>query len=564
MVGLGLFFLLGRSSYAQTGYTLTVSPAQVPAGGAVAVTWKAPSGSPAQDWIAAYVDGDSGNTFKTFIYTNGATSGIWHTTAWGSAGHTFKFRYLNNNGYTVMATSNTGTATAITPVCKAQNQTASNIKHLVVIVQENKSFDSYFGNYCTALVGSNPVCTTGPSCCEKAPATVQGASQTVLTDGENSAFDPNHSFACNVSEINGGLMDKYVSGATCGSNPRNFAVSNKATVGPYWEYATNYALADRYFQSVAGASSSNDMYLARGAFVFVDNTSMPNAKGKECFSAASIKVYTEPSIGTLLNSCSVSWTWYGEGFTTKRTDTDPTHCYPTYYDPSDNPFQYYPAFTDLPAFNKDYTALATDISQGTLPAITYIKALGTRSEHGGSPITPGVAFVNATVNAILNSTTYRNNTLILLTYDEGGGYYDHVAPPPVSMVDGQPYGPRIPLLALGYFADANKVSHIPMEHASIVQFIEWNWLGGTPGQLQTRDAVVNNIGSMLDSSKTGVIVPSGNSSVTSLRRDLKSLHTNFGHTKPIFIDKLHELLGRFFKPTKDRGNELKNGPSKDQ
>ncbi len=532
---------------AQAGYALSITPSSVPAGGAVTVTWTAPSGSPAQDWIAAYQDADSGNTYKTYVYTNGAASGTWHTTAWGSVGHTFKFRYLYNNGYTVRATSNTGTSTAITPACLAANQTSSNIKHLVVIVQENKSFDSYFGNYCSAAVGSNPNCTAGPSCCERAPTTVQGAPQTVLTDNENSAFDPNHSQTCEISEIDGGLMDKFVSGAVCGSNPRNFSVSNNATVGAYWGYATSYAMADRYFQAVAGASSSNDMYLARGAYVFVDNSSMPNATGKECFSASSIKTYTEPTIGNLLNSCAVSWAWYGGGYAIKKTDTNPTHCYPSYYDPSDNPFQYYPTLTDLPAYNKDYSAFATDITNGTLPSVSYVKALGTSSEHGGSPISPGVTFVSTTVNAILNSTTYRNNTLILLTYDESGGYYDQVTPPPMSTVDGQVYGPRIPSMAIGYFAKPNTVSHVAMEHASIVQFIEWNWLGGTPGQLQTRDAVVNNIGSLLDSAKTGVAVPSGNSSPTAVRRNSKPLHSSSAHRR-FLPNRLFQLLGRLFNP----------------
>jgi phospholipase C len=73
-------------------------------------------------------------------------------------------------------------------------------------------------------------------------------------------------------------------------------------------------------------------------------------------------------------------------------------------------------------------------------------------------------------------------------------------------VDGQPYGPRVPLLAIGPFARKGTISHTTMEHSSIVKFIEWNWLGGT-GQLGARDATVNNLGSMLDPSATGVTVP---------------------------------------------------------
>jgi phospholipase C len=90
--------------------------------------------------------------------------------------------------------------------------------------------------------------------------------------------------------------------------------------------------------------------------------------------------------------------------------------------------------------------------------------------------------------------------------DESGGYFDHLAPPAASSVDGQPYGARVPLLALGRFARKGHVSHAIMEHSSIVKFIEWNWLGQT-GLLGGRDAVVNNIGSMLDASATFAAVP---------------------------------------------------------
>ena len=107
----------------------------------------------------------------------------------------------------------------------------------------------------------------------------------------------------------------------------------------------------------------------------------------------------------------------------------------------------------------------------------------------------------------LEASDYRADTLVLLTYDEGGGYFDHVAPPPDSPADGKPYGTRVPLLAVGPFARANSVSHTTMEHSSIVKFIEWNWLGLETGQLGNRDTMVANLGSVLDPTTTGVTVP---------------------------------------------------------
>jgi len=76
--------------------------------------------------------------------------------------------------------------------------TASNVKHVLVIVQENHSFDNYFGRYCTAPTGSNPTCTIGPACCEAAPTTDPGtgAAPLVQDDAANAAWDPDHSQAC--------------------------------------------------------------------------------------------------------------------------------------------------------------------------------------------------------------------------------------------------------------------------------------------------------------------------------------------------------------------------------
>ena len=105
-----------------------------------------------------------------------------------------------------------------------------------------------------------------------------------------------------------------------------------------------------------------------------------------------------------------------------------------------------------------------------------------------------------------NNLRYADDTLILVTWDEGGGFFDHVAPPAESAVDHEAPGTRVPLIAIGRFARHNVVSHVELEHSSIVRFLEWNFTG-TTGQLHNRDAVVNNLGSLLDPATTGIPVP---------------------------------------------------------
>src|ERR1019366_3146874 len=86
------------------------------------------------------------------------------------------------------------------PPSAAEPKAASSIKHLVVLIQENHSFDTYFAGYCTAPTGSNPTCTTGPSCCETAPAKDPGSGMppVVLDDMENATWDPNHTQVCEL------------------------------------------------------------------------------------------------------------------------------------------------------------------------------------------------------------------------------------------------------------------------------------------------------------------------------------------------------------------------------
>jgi phospholipase C len=410
--------------------------------------------------------------------------------------------------------------------CASPPCAITKIEHLVVIVQENHTFDTYFGRWCTAAPGSAPSCTQGPSCCEAGPATVPGSPSSTpeaLDDTANAAYDPDHLQVCELAEIDGGKMDGYLTApsitadsgtvSTCGT-PQNFAYADSA-VQTYWNLAQKGAIADRYFQPVAGQSSSNDMYFARARFVFRDNTYEPLAIGDKCGTNYNTIQYTDETVADLLEHAGVNWAWYSDGYAVMQAAVAKGGC-PTKapadcalgltftdcsYDPSDNPFAYYKGLVDDPKHFKDYAQLATDISGGVLPPVVFIKALDYKTEHPGygNLISAGVTFVTNTLSAI-QSSPYGANTLVLLTWDEGGGFFDHVSPPPQSTVDGEPYGTRVPLLAIGPFARVGAVSHATMEHSSIVKFIEYNWLDAKTGQLGGRDAVVANIGSVLEAS----------------------------------------------------------------
>jgi phospholipase C len=419
---------------------------------------------------------------------------------------------------------------AVLPACGSKTRApgscdgpcpASKIDHLVVVIQETHTFDNYFGRYCTAPTGSAPTCTDGPACCEAGPAQdPSGASPIVLDDASNAARDPDHTQVCELAEADGGAMDRYVTGAAGCSDPGNFAYADPAVVQPYWQLAQAGALADRYFQPVAGQSSSNDMYFARAQFVFLDNQYKPDAIGQECSLEPQVMSFPGPTIGDLLDDAGVSWAFYAEGYQAMvdaraqdKCPRAPDDCpfglnlYPCNYDVGDIPIDYYANLADDPRVLRDESRLARDLEDGTLPQVVFVRGLGYHSEHPGysDTIGDGTTFVGGVLDAIAASA-YAPDTLVLVTWDEGGGYFDHVAPPPDG-ADGQPYGTRVPLIAVGPFARANTVSHVVMEHSSIVKFIEWNWLGMQTGQLAGRDVDVANLGSLLDPAATGAAVP---------------------------------------------------------
>ena len=245
----------------------------------------------------------------------------------------------------------------------------------------------------------------------------------------------------------------------------------------------------------------------------------PVAIGASC-TFTTQKSFTNMTIADLLVGAKASWGWFGQGYDAvvaankvKTCPKDPMcpaaiAMYPCIYDPGDDAFLYFKQFADNPKYIFDYTDLACSLDSSSLPAVSYVKAVGYRTEHpgAGDTISAGEAFVTEVVDAV-KASAYDKDTLVLVTWDESGGYFDHVPPPPTSAVDTQPYGPRVPLLAIGTFAKKNHISHVQMEHSSIVKFIEWNWLATKTGQLGQRDATVNNIGDMLDPTQTGTTVP---------------------------------------------------------
>ncbi|HEV3183662.1 MAG TPA: alkaline phosphatase family protein [Xanthobacteraceae bacterium] len=492
-------------------------------GATIKASWKVPE----SEWSAGAqiglypVGGDDAQPLQTRPAV--AASGTLPFTAPAVAG-VYELRYFQDG-----SSKRRGTSTALRVGVLGPGVARSGIKNLVVIMQENHSFNSYFGRYCKAPTGSRPSCTAGPNCCEAGPASMPGAkAPTALTDGENLGYDPPHTLPCMMSAMHASpanvagyhgvdfdsmtfKMDRYAGGGRC-SNPRNFAYAPAESIR-YHAWARSYAIADRFFQSLAGASSANDLYFARARFVILDNESSAEAVGAADDARKRVTFY-DVNIADLLLRNGVSFGMFIEGYdaavaAAPKPPANAPGCpklpdppaYPCVYDAGDVPFAFYASVKDDPGLFQDAAQFGRRVKERTLPAVSYVRSLGMRSEHPGeSRIGDGTKFVQGVVDAVLRSDAYANQTLILVVPDESGGYFDHVAPPPRSFVDHLPYGPRTSFVAIGKpdrIIKAGTVSHVPMEAASILRFIEWNWFGGATGQLAARDAVVNNLGSLL-------------------------------------------------------------------
>lgn len=431
--------------------------------------------------------------------------------------------------------------------CSAGSCRASKIEHVILIVQENHTFDQYFGRYCEAPPGSNPSCTAGPACCEAAPVVdPSGTPYLPLTEALETSADADHDEACEVLQINGGAMDRFTSGTDLGgtlcsakcSNPTNFSLADASTVGFYWDLAPKSALADRFFQPTVGGSGANNLYFATAHKLFKDNDVLPAAIANGCSnplgqlgicvgaSSPGFIYKYQTTIADLLLAAGAGFAVYADGYAeavaaAPQCPPIPPECpFPAdqvlnrqtcVYAPDDLPFSYFASLVDGPAF-KDYSQLAADLAGGKLPAFSFVKARTYRNEHPRwAPIAWGATFVSDTLATIAGSP-YAGSTLVLVTFDEGGGFFDHVPPPPPTDRDEEDrpvqHGTRVPFLAVGPFARQGAVSHVVMDHASIVRFLEYNFLGPT-GQLGYADAVVNNLGSLLEPAATGVDVPEG-------------------------------------------------------
>ncbi len=350
--------------------------------------------------------------------------------------------------------------------------TATPLEHLVVLMQENHTFDNYFGTY-PGADGTPP-----GVCMPVDPNAPNGECIRPFHLGTTdvSLDDPDHSNTTSALQYNNGKMNGFVYALNQKNQDGRLAMGyyDGSDLPYYWNLADRYVLFDHWFSSFAGPSFTNHVYWVTG-------------RGENPNSAVqNLDEYT--SIFDELEAAGVSWKFYVQNY-------EPGLNYRTLYDyPADraaqvvwNPLLSYDRFLDDPELNShivDLSQYYTDLQEGTLPAVAYIAPSGP-SEHPPGSLLSGQRFVRSLVQALMRSTDWDTSAL-LVTYDDWGGWYDHVAPP---QVDAFGYGFRVPAFMVGGYVKQGYIDHTVLDHTSILKFIEDNW---GVASLQPRDAAANS------------------------------------------------------------------------
>jgi phospholipase C len=450
------------------------------------------------------------------------------------------------------------------------------IRHVVVIMQENRSFDSYFGTF----PGADGLPTRNGQFTTCVPDPRAGDCQKPYHDSSQVNGGSRHQMSDAVTDVDGGKMDGFIKDAEEAVNRGCSATSTDPSCvasGPpdvmgyhdareipnYWTYAEDFTLDDHMFEPVESWSQPAHMYEVSEWSASCTSsspkscTSDPNQgvhTGSEtatsqmasCLTQHGVSVQghnnlTNPAVQQAVQEClaqlppaqrqqvaaelsgrtggtsypwtdltyllhkdGVSWAYYVAKGAQPDCDGNPNQtaagCAPQQQSSTTpsiwNPL---PSFTDVKADGQegnieDTSAFYTAAQQGTLPAVSWIAPNDFESEHPPNTPADGQAYVTGLINAIMRGPDWAS-TAIFLTWDDWGGFYDHVAPP---KVDGNGYGLRVPAIVISPYAKKGFIDRQTLSFDAFNKFIEDDFLRGarldprTDGRPDSRPDVREN------------------------------------------------------------------------
>jgi phospholipase C len=381
------------------------------------------------------------------------------------------------------------------------------IKHVIIVMQENRSFDSYFGTFPGA--DGIPMRRGEPTVCVPSPG--GGCTRPFHDLADINGGGP-HGEVNAVADVDDGKMDGFIrqrdaarqschtfADPACSGTamPDVMGYHTAAEIPNYWAYAQNFVLNDHMFEPVKSWSLPDHLYLVSAWSARCRNRS-PMSCVNDIVGPYGIKRFDQAvqqeladgrtSIGLawtditwLLYASHVSWAYYVQPGTQPDCDDDSAEtCAPVRQSATTpgiwNPL---PLFGDVRRDHQlhdvqSLSAYFRAARAGNLPSVSWVTPSGPDSEHPPASVHRGQAYVTAVINAAMKSPDWKS-TAIFLSWDDWGGFYDNVTPP---AVDQNGYGLRVPGIVISPYARKGFVDHQTLSSDAYLKFIEDDFLGG--------------------------------------------------------------------------------------
>ena len=390
------------------------------------------------------------------------------------------------------------------------------IKHIVIIMQENRSFDEYFGTYPGAV--GIPMKNGVPTVCAPDPATGQCIKPYYNPNDINSGGP--HGAPSAAADMNNGLMNGFVRtfraaqkackipdtpGCTAGAIPDVMGWHDARQIANYWNYAQNFVLQDMMFEPNSSWSLPSHLFMVSAwsakCSIPADPMSCVNSLNGASGLNVSKNNYAWTDLTYLLYKNNISWGYYLSNGSEPDCEDDAMLCaakpqnanVPGIWNPL-------PAFDTVKQDNqlgniREIDQFLTAAKAGTLPEVAWIVPDNAVSEHPPASIKTGQAYVTGLINAIMQGPDW-NSTAIFLAWDDWGGFYDNVVPP---KVDINGYGLRVPGLVISPYAKKGFIDSQTLSFDAYLKFIEDIFLNGqrlnpaTDGRPDSRPTVRENV-----------------------------------------------------------------------
>lgn len=375
---------------------------------------------------------------------------------------------------------------AVVPALARPARATASIQHIIIIDKENHSFDSLFGTF----PGANGATTYTDS---------NGLVHQLTHDTDPLPGDICHVSTCARAAVDGGKMDMFGLQRGAVHDGVDYADGQfyQSDIPAYWSLAQGYTLADNGFTNLMGPSFGNHLWSIAGQNGNVIGN--PTSTTWGCDSPANATVPTQNAAGKinyvfpcfgyqtvpdLLDAADLDWTSY------QAPSSDQGYHFSTVdaiNQIRNNPLEW-------TSHTKHTDSFASDAAAGTLPAVSWVTDSWSVSDHPTATLCKGQNRTADLIQAVMNGPDWKTS-VIVLTWDDYGGFYDHVPPPVESFNAHMGYGPRVPFIIISPYARKG-VDHTLYSFLSIPKMIEN--LYGLPATLGGQEARVNGLDNALD------------------------------------------------------------------